>query len=84
MTLTAPRQRPRVVLGITGSVAAIKGPEIAVRLVQELEVDVRVLLTHGGDNFWKKAQEYNPPYWNQLQELTRGGDLASIRIHCTY
>jgi hypothetical protein len=87
MTTTAPsmtpRQRRRVVLGITGSVAAIKGPEIAVRLVQELDVDVRVLLTHGGHTFWQKAQEYNPHYWNQLQELTLAGDLASIRIHCT-
>jgi hypothetical protein len=81
---TTPRQRPRVVLGITGSVAAIKGPEIAVRLVEELEVDVRVLLSHGGSNFWQKSQEYDPPYWNQLQKLTRAGDLASIRIHCTY
>jgi hypothetical protein len=81
--ITTPKPRPRVVLGITGSVAAIKGPELAVRLSLELEVDVRVLLTRGGHNFWGKAQEYNPSYWNQLQELTRAGDLASIRIHCT-
>lgn len=62
------RRRPRVLLGITGSVAAVKGPELAVRLKRELDVDVRVLLTGGGFNFWNKAREYDPLYWGELEK----------------
>ena len=62
------RRRPRVLLGITGSVAAVKGPELAVRLAREVDVDVRVLLTGGGFNFWNKAREYDPLYWGELEK----------------
>jgi len=65
---TSTKRRPRVLLGVTGSVAAVKGPEIAVRLVRDLQVDVRVLLTAGGLNFWSKAKEYNPAYWKELEK----------------
>lgn len=62
------KRRPHVLLGITGSVAAVKGPEIAVRLARDDKMHVRVLLTSGGLNFWNKAQEYNPTYWEELQK----------------
>ena len=62
-------RRPRILFAVTGSVAAVKGPEIAVRLVTECDYDVRVLLTRGGENFWNKAKDYNPKYWDLLQKL---------------
>jgi hypothetical protein len=73
----APRRRPRVLLGITGSVAAVKGPEIAVRLRQEANVDVKVLLTQGGHNFWTKTKDYDSHYWNQLENCSIPGTTAS-------
>mmetsp|Transcript_9094 Transcript_9094/g.19660 ORF Transcript_9094/g.19660 Transcript_9094/m.19660 type:complete len:257 (-) Transcript_9094:1170-1940(-) len=68
--VSSPRQRrrPRVLFAVTGSVAAVKGPEIAVRLVNELDLDVRILLTRGGENFWSKARDYNPHYWDLLKD----------------
>ena len=71
-------KRLNVLLGITGSVAAIKGPEIAVRLVEEAHVNVRVLLTQGGKNFWTKADEYNPQYWKEFQARSRLGSTVPI------
>ncbi len=61
-------RRKRVLLGITGSVAAIKGPELALVLSKELDAHVVVLLTNGGSNFWYKAQSYNPHIWKEYQE----------------
>jgi hypothetical protein len=63
------KRRHRVLLGITGSVAAVKGPELAVKLLRDLHVDVRVLLTRGGFNFWNKAQEYDPLHWGELEKF---------------
>lgn len=62
------QRRTRIILAVTGSVAAVKGPEIAVRLVKELDFDVHILLTRGGEFFWK-GSEYNKQYWNSLQDL---------------
>jgi hypothetical protein len=64
-----PSRRPRVLLAVTGSVAAVKGPEIAVRLVREAGADVRVLLSRGGENFWTKAGAYDGKYWAALRGL---------------
>lgn len=69
----------RILLGVTGSVAAIKAPEIAVRLVEELskatippqnlQVQIRILLTRGGKEFWDKAAEYDPTSWERLESI---------------
>uniref|UniRef100_A0A7S1D871 Flavoprotein domain-containing protein n=1 Tax=Cyclophora tenuis TaxID=216820 RepID=A0A7S1D871_CYCTE len=67
---TTDRRRPRILLGVTGSVAAVKSPEIAVRLHRDLNADVRILLTSGGDNFWNKAQDYDGTAWNEFRELS--------------
>lgn len=81
-------RRPRVLLGVTGSVAAVKAPEVAVRLVKECNnATVKVLLSAGGLNFWNKAANYDPKSWKQLQELLakprdENGD-RSIEIHGT-
>ena len=47
-------RRPRVLLGVTGSVAAVKGPKLALRLAKELGCDVKLVLTRTVEQyFWK-------------------------------
>jgi len=67
------KRRKRLLLGITGSVAAIKGPELALQLSKELDAHVAILLTHGGENFWLKAKDYNPKIWVQYCEFVANG-----------
>lgn len=77
------QRRPRILLAITGSVAAIKGPEMAVRLVEEVKADVKILLTRGGQNFWDKAESYDPQHWKKLQQMLLKMDTEPpIAIHC--
>ncbi|GKY94134.1 hypothetical protein MPSEU_000379500 [Mayamaea pseudoterrestris] len=63
-----------VLLGVSGSVAAVKAPELAVRLVQHARpCRVRILLTKGGSRFWDKARDYNPTAWEELRkEIVKG------------
>jgi len=54
------RQRhSRILYAVTGSVAVVKGQEIAVQLVNKMDFDVCILLTRGGENIWNKAKDYN-------------------------
>eukprot|EP00980_Cylindrotheca_fusiformis_P020710 scaffold7738_cov133-Cylindrotheca_fusiformis.AAC.19 len=68
-----------VLLAVTGSVAAIKSPEIAVRLALDYGVKVKVLLTAGGKNFWDKAHDYNPEFWKSLMSQVDEGNISVIR-----
>lgn len=61
--------RKRVLFGVTGSVAGVKGPEIAHRICTELNADVIVLLTRAGENFWTKAQDYDFESWDSFQKV---------------
>ena len=61
------KRRPRILLGITGSVAAVKGPELVLCMVRTLGADVKVLMTKGGEHFWNKSKDYNPSIWNEFQ-----------------
>lgn len=82
-------------MGITGSVAAVKGPELVLRLSRDCHMDVRILLTRGGQNFWEKAVDYNPEVWKLIQEriesskkrlaegLENEGVEGTIQIHGT-
>ena len=63
-----------ILLAITGSVAAVKGPEIAVRLAVGVQADVTILLTRGGQNFWDKAEAYNKMHWDLMQSLIKNKD----------
>jgi Flavoprotein len=75
------RRRPRILLGVTGSVAAVKAPEIAVRLCRECDADVKILLTRGGENFWTKAESYDPINWNELMKhLQKAVAATSISL----
>lgn len=64
----APKVPYNILLAVTGSVAAIKCPEIAVRLVRECGCNVKVLLSQGGKNFWEKSRGYNEHYWDELMK----------------
>ena len=77
ITSTTQRRRPNILVGVTGSVAAIKAPELAVRLVEELDANVKVLLSKGGENFWSKAADYNPIHWKRLVQLTTTAAAAA-------
>jgi phosphopantothenoylcysteine synthetase/decarboxylase len=87
------RPRLKILLAVTGSVAAVKGPEIAVRLAVGVNADVRVLLTRGGQNFWSKAEAYNQKYWGIMQDLMEQSDLSdeagkgekgTISVYCKF
>lgn len=69
-------ERKNVLLGITGSVAAVKGPEIAVRLAEN-GADVKILLTRGGANFWNMAKDYDPTSWAKFESLITPSSFTS-------
>ena len=76
------KKPPHILLGITGSVAAIKGPELALSLAQSLHAKVIVVLTKGGTNFWYKAKEYNNGLkWNEYCDFTKRGYSNSEGMH---
>ena len=80
------RRRPRILLGVTGSVAAVKGPQLAVRLASACGADVRVLLTRGGESFWSKAGEYDAGSWEAFRSMNRsggsgGGKELAVTVH---
>jgi hypothetical protein len=79
---------PRILLGVTGSVAAVKAPEVAVRLVLQCKnAEVKVVLSRGGKSLWDKAAEYDPVSWKHLshllqQPVNENGNKA-VEIHGT-
>jgi 3-polyprenyl-4-hydroxybenzoate decarboxylase len=79
---------PRILLGVTGSVAAIKAPEVVVQLVTQCNAEVKVVLSRGGKTFWDKAADYDPVSWERLRELLQQVDLndngnRAVEIHGT-
>ncbi len=64
-------RRPRVVLGVTGSVAAVKSPLVALNISNELDAEVIVLLTTAGQMFWTKANTYDPCSWTEFLKRSR-------------
>ena len=50
-------RRPHILLGVTGSIAAVKGPRLALRLANELKANVKVVLTRTVEQyFWKEGR----------------------------
>lgn len=66
-------RRPRILLGITGSVAAVKGPKLALRLANELKAHVKVVLTRTVEQyFWKEGKavpSYDADSWNEFHNV---------------
>ncbi|GLD99974.1 hypothetical protein PINS_up008702 [Pythium insidiosum] len=50
-------RKPRILLGVSGSVAAVKAPELALRL--HAFADVRVVVTASAEFFLARAKEYD-------------------------
>lgn len=76
-------RQPHIILGITGSVAAIKGPELALLLARTLRAKVIVVLTNGGTNFWYKANEYkNGLKWKEYCDFMNRSNPHSCNNRC--
>ena len=63
-------RRPRILLGITGSIAAVKGPRLAILLAHNLKAHVKVVLTRTVEQyFWKQCgvtQTYDAEAWEEF------------------
>lgn len=64
-------RRYRVILGVTGSVAAVKSPLVALDILKEVDAEVIVLLTTSGHMFWTKAKAYDPCSWAEFLKHKR-------------
>lgn len=71
------RRRPNIILGITGSVAAVKGPELALLLQNSLSANVIIVTTNTGQYFWDECSEqYNPIHFQNIKnKLVLGKDI---------
>jgi phosphopantothenoylcysteine decarboxylase len=58
-----------ILIACSGSVAAVKVPEIMLELHRAGYKQVRIILTKSAEFFWDRAQEYNPAIWKDLQDL---------------
>lgn len=77
-------RRPRILLGITGSVAAVKGPKLALRLANELKAHVKVILTRTVEQyFWKEGKavpSYDADSWNEFINVVVPSTTTSIVV----
>ena len=71
--------RPKVLLGVTGSVAAIKVPELAVALSKF--ADVRVIATERGHFFMERGRSsaYDTPNQRAFDTLVETGEVRILR-----
>lgn len=71
------KERPNIILGITGSIAAVKGPELALLLHTNLSANAIIVTTKTGQYFWDNcAQQCNPTSYSNIQEkLMFGKDI---------
>ena len=67
-------RRSRVLVGVTGSVAAVKSPLVALKISRELNADVIILLTRAGKTFWTKAPTYDPITWEEFEKRKKLSD----------
>jgi hypothetical protein len=67
---TPPNKRPHILLGITGSIAAVKGPRLALFLSQNVRTHVKVVLTRTVEQyFWKEGgvtESYDEVAWKEF------------------
>ena len=75
-------RRPRIILGITGSIAAVKGPRLALRLANELKADVKVVLTRTVEQyFWKEGRAvatYDRESWMDFERAVASSSSFTI------
>ena len=86
MSASHHNRRPHLLLGITGSIAAVKGPRLALRLANELNADVKVVLTRTVEQyFWKEGRAvstYDRESWIDFERAVAAS--SAISIHCKY
>ncbi|TMW55066.1 hypothetical protein Poli38472_013828 [Pythium oligandrum] len=63
---SSPR-KPRVLVGVSGSVATVKVPELTVRLAEFAEV--KIVVTKSADFFLQRAKEYHPSHWDKFEAI---------------
>lgn len=68
------RRRLNVLFGVTGSVAAVKTAAYVMRLVDDLDANVRLVLTNGARHFWDQIKDYDPHSWDELQKKLRASE----------
>lgn len=66
-----------MLLGVTGSVAAVKAPSLALRLA-DAGCDVRVVLTMRGEHFWKLTASYDPKSWAAIKTVP-GAHMGGLK-----
>lgn len=66
-------RRPRCLIGCSGSVAALKIPELAVALSRDF--DVLIVCTRYGEYFLMRASDYNDEPTQQFEALSSGKKL---------
>jgi phosphopantothenoylcysteine decarboxylase len=69
-------RRPRIILGVTGSVACVKVPEI-VCLLRSLNAEVKLVLTGNSRHFMDRANEYNSTAWSEMHRLDPSVELLN-------
>ncbi|KAL7564780.1 hypothetical protein ACA910_021043 [Epithemia clementina (nom. ined.)] len=74
-TNNATEKKRNILLGVAGSVAAVKAPEIAVCLCRDHpninnnnNISIKILLTAGARNFWEQSRQYNEYWWAEMQK----------------
>lgn len=66
-----PDSKITIILGVTGSVAAVKAPELAIKILQEIpDAALELILSVGGKHFWDRAASYDPTSWQRLSDFT--------------
>ncbi|EED92441.1 HAL3 halotolerance protein, partial [Thalassiosira pseudonana CCMP1335] len=80
-TTPATNRRPRIILGITGSIAAVKGPRLALRLSTELKADVKVVLTRTVEQYFWKEDKAVGTYDAEYEEWQNYTSLQDRVLH---
>jgi phosphopantothenoylcysteine synthetase/decarboxylase len=85
-----------ILLGVTGSVAAVKIPELISHLLDKFgsKIAIKVVLTEGGKNFWEKASTYDAMHWNKIQQflerssthrqINEATTASKIQVYCKW
>lgn len=80
-TATPHGRRPHIILGITGSIAAVKGPRLALRLANELNAHVKVVLTRTVEHyFWQEGRAvpaYDRESWIDFERASVAKQISA-------
>jgi phosphopantothenoylcysteine decarboxylase len=72
----AKRRRPRILIGVTGSVAAVKVPELCAELCKFAQL--KVVFTQSSRHFFERAADYNSAAWEEWKKVVVQPELCEI------